>query len=376
MAFAYTPGLRVAAVADIVKTRRLPLKGQVLVKKGDHVKADTVVARTELPGNVKMLNIANILGVPSRDIHELLRIKEGDRIEEKGVLAQSKGLFGKFFKNTVRSPIEGVFESFNEITGQAVLREPPIPVQIDAYVDGVVEEVLPDEGVLVGTHCTFVQGIFGIGGEVRGELMMIVDSPDQEVSPDRITPGCAGKVLVGGSYISNSTLRKAVSMGVKAMVVGGFDDKDLKDLLGYDLGVAITGHEKKGITLILTEGFGRMGMAHGTFDLLKSREGMTASVNGATQIRAGVMRPELVVPLQGSESASVEKGREAGAMDIGSFIRCIRAPYFGRLGRVTALPPELVVVDSEAKVRVLELEFDEGGGKAVVPRANVELIER
>lgn len=375
MAFAYTPGLRVAAVADILKTRRLPLKGQVLVKKGDIVSADTVVARTELPGNVKMLNIANILGVPSQDIHELLHVKEGDPIEEKGVLAQSKGLFGRFFRNTVRSPITGFFETFNEITGQAVLREPPIPVQIDAYVNGVVSEILPDEGVVIGTHCTFVQGIFGIGGEVRGELKTIVESPDQEVMPDRITPECSGKILVGGSYISNATLRKAIAQGVKAVVVGGFDDKDLKELLGYDLGVAITGHEKKGITLILTEGFGRMTMAHGTFDLLKSREGMTASVNGATQIRAGVMRPEVVIPLPASEANLADLGHQAGAMDLGSFIRCIRAPYFGKLGKVTALPPELKVVDSEAKVRVLEVEFEEGG-RAVVPRANVELIEK
>jgi len=375
MAFAYTPGLRVAAVADIVKTRRLPLKGQVLVNRGDSVQADDIVAKTELPGNVKMLNIANILGMPAQDIHELLAVKEGDPIEEKGVIAQSRGLFGRFFKNTVRSPVIGVFESFNDITGQAVLREPPIPVQIDAYVNGVVDEVLPEEGVLIRTRCTFVQGIFGIGGEVRGELKVVVDSPDREVSPDMITPDCAGKVLVGGSYISNATLRKAVAVGVKAVVVGGFDDKDLKDLLGYDLGVAITGHEKKGITLILTEGFGRMTMARGTFDLLRSRQGMKASVNGATQIRAGVMRPEVVIPLSGDEVALKDGGRQAGAMDIGSFVRCIRAPYFGRLGKVASLPPELRVVDSEARVRVLEVEFEDGS-RVVVPRANVELIEK
>lgn len=64
MAFAYTPGLRVADVAVIRKERRLPLKGRVLVKMGDEVAADTIVARTELPGNVKMVNLANILGVP------------------------------------------------------------------------------------------------------------------------------------------------------------------------------------------------------------------------------------------------------------------------------------------------------------------------
>lgn len=374
MAFAYTPGLRVADVADVTKTRRLPLKGEVLVKKGDVVNADTIVARTELPGNVKMFNIANLLGVPASDIFELLLKKEGDTIAADEPLAQSKGLFGKWFKNTVKSPIDGVFESFNEITGQAVLREPPIPVEIDGYVHGTVTDVLPDEGVVVEAHCTFVQGIFGIGGEVRGELKMVCSSPKDEITLEMITEACSDKIIVGGSYISHAVLKKAVSVGVKAIVVGGFDDKDLKDLLGYDLGVAITGHEKKGLTLILTEGFGRMNMAHGTFELLKKREGMVASVNGATQIRAGVMRPEIMVPLDSSATSSVQSTKEAGAMDIGSLIRCIRAPFFGRIGRVAALPFELHVVDSEAKVRILEVEFDDGS-KYTVPRANVELIE-
>jgi hypothetical protein len=333
-----------------------------------------VVAKTELPGNVKMLNIANMLGgLPPGDIPGLLYRKPGDPIAENDVIAQSSGFLG-LFKNTVRSPITGFFENYNEITGQAVLREPPIPVEIDGYVRGKVVEVLEDEGVVVETLCTFVQGIFGIGGETRGELRIVVDSPERELTADLITPECSGKVLVGGSYISNGTLRKAIETGVRAVVVGGFDDKDLKDLLGYDLGVAITGHENKGIVLVLTEGFGRMTMAKGTFELLVSRSGMMASVNGATQIRAGVMRPEVVIPVSADTVSSQSGERQAGAMDIGSPVRCIRAPWFGRLGKVSALPAELVVIDSESRVRVLEVEFEDGS-RATVPRANVELIE-
>jgi len=371
MAFAYTPGLRVAGIAVVRKERRLPLKGETLVRVGDEVSADTIVARTELPGNVKMLNIANVLGLPPGDIPPLLTKRPGDPIGENDLIGQTKGMFG-LFKNAVRSPIMGIFESYNEITGQAVLREPPIPVEIDAYVKGTVIEVLGGEGVVVEARGTFVQGIFGIGGEVRGEMKVVVRSPDQELTQDLLDESCRGKVLLGGSFVTSGTLRKAIAGGVKAIVVGGFDDRDLKEFLGYDLGVAITGHEKKGITLVLTEGFGRMTMAKGTFDLLRSREGLMASVNGATQIRAGVMRPEVVIPVEGQEIAETE--RIAGAMDVGSPIRCIRAPHFGRLGRVAALPAELQVLESEAHVRVLEVEFPDGE-RATIPRANVELIE-
>lgn len=372
MAFAYTPGLRVADVATVRKERRLPLKGRVLSKIGDEVSADSLVARTELPGNVKMINIANILGVPTSDIPELLMKREGEAIDEGETIAQSKGIFG-LFRNTVRSPIKGTFESFNKVTGQAVLREPPMPVTIDAYVEGRVVDVLTDEGVVVETRATFVQGIFGIGGETRGIVRTVVKSPEQELTADLIDQSCAGKILIGGSFVTHATLKKAVAAGVKGIVVGGFDDRDLKDFLGYDLGVAITGHENKGITLVLTEGFGRMNMAKATFDLLSSREGMLASINGATQIRAGVIRPEVVIPV-GDDVKGKPSSREQGALVIGSPVRVIRAPYFGKLGRVTLLPPELQLLETEAKVRVLEVEFPDGS-RAVVPRANVELIE-
>lgn len=372
MAFAYTPGLRVSNITEVRKERRLPLTGETLVNVGDLVTAETIVARTELPGHVKMLNIANVMGLPPGDIPELLFKKEGDPISENEPLGQTKGFFG-LFKNTVRSPITGVFESYNRITGQAVLREPPIPVEIDAYVNGEVTGIIENEGVVINSIATFVQGIFGIGGEVRGELKVPVSGPDKELTDDMIDESCRDKVLLGGSIVSFNTLNKAIANGVRAIIVGGFDDKDLKEFLGYDLGVAITGHEKKGITLVLTEGFGRMTMAHETFDLLSSREGMLASVNGATQIRAGVMRPEVVIPVDESID-DVSRDKDAGAMDIGSPIRCIRAPYFGKLGKVAVLPAELQVLDSEAHVRVLDVEFEDGS-VATVPRANVELIE-
>jgi len=49
MGHAYTPGLKVTEKLLVTKKRILPLKGEVLVKVGDKVTPDTVVARTNLP---------------------------------------------------------------------------------------------------------------------------------------------------------------------------------------------------------------------------------------------------------------------------------------------------------------------------------------
>ena len=63
-----------------------------------------------------------------------------------------------------------------------------------------------------------------------------------------------------------------------------------------------------------------------------------------------------------------------GRLEIGAPVRVIRDPYFGLIGRVTALPPEPQTLQSGSKARVLEVTFESGEG-VIIPRANVELIE-
>jgi len=374
MAHAYTPGLRVAERTLLRKVRRLPLPGEVLVKDGQAVGADQVVAKTDLPGNVQPINVANLLSLEPADIKEFMLKKEGDTIEKDEPLARSGGLFG-MFKTTYKSPTSGTVESISDVTGQVLIREAPIPVEVKAYIDGVVTEVFPKEGVAVETTASFIQGIFGLGGEANGELAMACSGPDEVLTEDQIDEGFRGKVLVGGSLIELPALRKAVKLGAKGVVVGGFDDQDVKEILGYDLGVAITGHEELGTTLMITEGFGKIRMAQRTFELLKSLVGKKASINGATQIRAGVIRPEVVIPLEDVAEKVAEEKKGSEGMVIGSQIRIIRQPYFGMLAKVIDLPAPLQKLPTEAKVRVCQVELEDGK-KVILPRANVELIER
>jgi hypothetical protein len=170
-------------------------------------------------------------------------------------------------------------------------------------------------------------------------------------------------------------VKAAQAAGVAGIVSGGIDDADLREILGFDLGVAITGTEKIGLTIVVTEGFGDIAMAERTFALLKGFERREASLNGATQIRAGVMRPEIVVARREGDPLPSQGARpEEGALEIGTQVRLIRDPYFGLLGAVSALPSEPAVLGSGSKARVLEVKL--GDGRSVtVPRANIELIE-
>ncbi len=373
MAHAYTPGLKILHETKVVKERRLPLKGEVIVREDQQVEPDDIVARTELPGNVQMVNVANILNIDPADIDQIMKVKPGGKIKKGDLLAESPGLFG-LFKSRVTSPVNGTVESYSDVTGQVILRETPIPVEIDAYISGRVKETIPEEGVYIETDAAFIQGIFGIGGESRGELRVIVSDRGEEITPDMLDDSMSGKVIVGGSHISLEAYKRALDLQLAGVVVGGFNYHDLESILGYTLGVAITGSEDLVTSLVVTEGFGKIKMSHRTFDLLKEFDNHNVSINGATQIRAGVIRPEIVIPLSPDEMTGEHKdiGTSTGITE-GGLVRVIRAPYFGQIGTVTGLPSELQQMESETKVRVAEVEIK--GERFIIPRANLELVE-
>jgi hypothetical protein len=381
MGDAYTPGLTVTGRTRIRKTRRLPLQGRVMVEVGARVRAGDVVARTELPGKVTLLNFANLLGVLPDEIEPALRVRAGDAIRCGQLLAEHRAFFG-LSRSRIASPIDGTFESVSAVTGQAVLRDLPRAVELDAYVDGTVIEVLGSEGVVIETEAALIQGIFGLGGEVHAPLALVGSARDAVLDAGDLSSAHAGAIVVGGGQVTLAAMRRARDLEVAAVVAGGFAYHDVRELLGYDVGVAVTGGEDIGTTLILTEGFGGIAMAESTYELLARHAGRPASASGATQIRAGVIRPEVIItePIDpdrdragAADGAAPDSG--AGGLDVGAPVRCIRAPHFGRIGVVAALPVELVEMPSETRVRVVEVDL-EGSGRVVVPRANVEVIVR
>ena len=248
-------------------------------------------------------------------------------------------------------------------------------LELLGYVDGRIVEVIPQQGVVVETDCSLVQGIFGIGGETRGEIVIAVTSPDEALTPRHLTADMKGKVVVGGSFISSDALARAKEVGVAGLVIGGIHDKDLRALLGYDLGVAITGTEQVGFTLILTEGFGTIPMAGKTFALLSAHAGQKASISGATQIRAGVIRPEIIIPERQTQRAlrmrpPCRRGKVSGsATRFALFeIRCS-----ARSARLPGCRP----ISRRFRPRATCVCWRLGLPTAavVIPRTNIELIE-
>ena len=96
MAQAYTPGLLVSSRTRYRCRRVLPIAGDVLVQSGDRVEARDVVARTELPGDVTPINLANQLSLPPSELASCLLKQAGEVVQPGDEIARTKGIFGFF----------------------------------------------------------------------------------------------------------------------------------------------------------------------------------------------------------------------------------------------------------------------------------------
>ena len=364
MSKSYTPGLKILKNTKILRERRLPLKGDINCVVGDKVKNDNVVASTFLPGNIHMINIVNQLNVEPNIIEDFLNVSINDNVDKGDIIAENKGFFG-FFKSQVLSPLKGKISNISKVTGQIMISEPEIPIEVDAYIDGKIVEILDNEGVLVESQGSLIQGIIGVGGERNGEILIIEDKQE--------AVNVKGKIIIFKNSINKHIYDKYSNEGAIGIVAAGFDYQSLSDILGYKLGVAITGTESIKTTLIITEGFGNVEMSDKTYNILKSHAGKKASINGATQIRAGVIRPEVVIPIDSNSDNCKDFSEEDLVIKEGSKVRIIREPYFGEIGIIKSLPKESITIESETKARVAEIEFINSERK-LVPRANLEII--
>ena len=280
----------------IIKTRSLPTKGEVYVSQGQEVHPDTVIAGgTVLNPELVELRLSSLLKVDPEYVQNCLTKSEGDQVSRDEVIGVSRSFFTRQTR-TARSPIDGKIETFSPSTGRMMIRGKPIKMEVSAYIPGTVKEIIPEEGAVIETTGTILEGLFGIGSEAYGELVQGVDAPDMGLSSTDISPEYKGKVIIGGALASLDALREAVKVGASGVIVGGVDQKDLTYFLGYEIGIPVTGSEEVGLTVILTDGFGVNPMDQGLFDQLLSNVGNLACINGATHIRSRSLRPEIIIP--------------------------------------------------------------------------------
>lgn len=370
MAGILTPSLAASSHQVIEKHRELPIKGEILVKVGERVIADTVVGKAKLPGFLYVLRVADALEItPSQALAQLKRskIKVGDEIVIGQLIAAATGIFG-FFKREFLSPVSGTIEYISDSLGHIGVRGRPEEIELRAFIGGVVKSVEDGKGIHLRSEGAFVQGAFGVGGERRGVLRAIKGRSDEVVKPTNLPELCEGAIIFGGAGITLAAVKAAAEKGAVGIVTGSITDEVLRGFVGHDIGVAVTGDEPVPLTLIVTEGFGQIPMAQNTLSILEQCNGLSAGITGVTQVRAGAIRPEIIVEKSGNAP-----DLKTPVLEVGSRVRLIRVPFFGRFGVISDLPHDLQLLATGAMARAARVVLEDTKEEVMVPRANLEL---
>jgi hypothetical protein len=97
--------------------------------------------------------------------------------------------------------------------------------------------------------------------------------------------------------LTTSMLEWIKNKNIKGVIAASIDNKEWVNYHKKEIGVAITGDEDLGYSIVLIEGFGTSQLDDGFFDYLKRFQDQNISISGRTQIRAGIIRPQIILPV-------------------------------------------------------------------------------
>ncbi len=340
----------------------------------------------EDPRSAKPMSIvaaASKLGVRPRFLRMYTTVREGDFVYEGKIIATTG-----WHTDFVYAPISGIVERICTLTGTITIVRPIRHTDVLAHVSGKVSEIIDHYGAVIDSEGAYIQGVFGIGRERFGELMILSDTPEEPLRHDRLDESVEGKILACGSFASFESVQEAIEKGALGLITGGMNQLDLVRILGKEINVGLTGQEDIDFTIILLEGFGKISMSREAWNILAGNEGRIASIDGTTQIRAGVVRPEVIICSQIEDLEAAHKSPaislvsdEASGLPVamlaqvnqGDRVRCTRPPYFGLWGTVEHVPDKPEQIECEAVVEVAKVRL--GDGRLVtVPQANLEVF--
>jgi hypothetical protein len=360
--------------------RGLAADGEVLVEAGQRVAADEVVAIGRGAEATVTIDAAADLGVPPAEVVKGLTRETGSAVKAGEVLATARvGLR----KRELKAPEDGTLVAVDAVSGHFRFRPAGNKGELKAHVAGAVETIDGQRGVTIVTSGVRLNGIWGLGGETVGVLRVLTRRRDEDLAADALDAKAALAVVVAGRTASADALKKAAAAGVKAVIMGGIEQAELR---AFVEGQGRTGPRwyvggpdwrlpspapMLPFTIVVTEGFGRLPMAPEVFETLLENDGREASLGGETRLRGGLSRPAIIIPTASRGDARPTPA-PAATIQAGTRVRLVDPDHLGLAGAVLQGPALRPAGDGVLR-EMIEVEID-GGGRRSLPLTNIEVL--
>ncbi len=347
------PSTHFIAATEIRRERLMPASGRIIARRGQRVNPIDIVAESQLRPEHILLDIARGLGLSPKEADHYIQRRVGDEVGEGDVIAGPVGIG----RRVVRTPRSGTVVLAGG--GQVMLELEGEYSELKAGYSGVVADIIGDQGVIIESVGSLIQGVWGNGKVNFGLLNLLVHAPNEITTPGMVDVSLRGSVVLGGTCEDEKVLLTAEDLPVRGMILASMD----ASLVPAAMSVSYP--------LVLIEGFGHLPMNQEAFNILTSGSRRDTTVMAEPWNRITNTRPEVVVSLP--EGVRPEPLKELSTFAVGQMVRVVTPPYKSMTGTLTNIHPGLSVLPSRIRAQTGAVRLL-NGDIVQVPLANLEIL--
>jgi hypothetical protein len=347
----YAPVIHYLRQTNIRRSRMLSIPGRVLVSPGQKVACDDAVAEASNPTGHFFMDVRSILKVDTNSANELIQRKKGERLAKGDILAETGGAFSR----VVRAPTDCVISDIN--AGVVIMETQGEALQVQAGLPGFVRDLNGEYGVTIESGGALIQGVWGNNRTDTGLLVVLCDSPDQELTARQLEASARGSVAVAGFCSTSESLRLAAELELHGLILSSINP----ELMGLI--------DNLNFPIMLIEGFGKIPMNAAAFSIFRELEKRDAAIHARRWDQITGERPEVLIPFQNQALQPPEVDEFAP----GQNVHIKLPPYSGEVGTILGLNQGLTNLSNGLRAPAAVLR-KQNGDQITVPLANLELI--
>ncbi|MEA3325821.1 MAG: hypothetical protein U9R53_00665 [Chloroflexota bacterium] len=301
---------------EIRRTRRLTVPGNVLVKLGDIVQPEDLIAEAHIPTQVQSLDIARGLGVlPSQAASFMMR-DLGEDVQQGDVVAQYDGTLPRL----VRAPDGGKLLDWQN--GQVILASGGKFERVKAAMIGEVMEIILYFGAVLRIKGCLIQGVWGNGHLGSGQLTLLDPKLENPLEAAEMDMFEKGQVLAAGHCSQPDIFPLMVKKGLGGLILGS---------LAPELSEAA---KNQPFPIIVLQGFGKIPSDPLSVTLLRDCVDELVCINACERDVFKGTRPELMIPI---EEGDPEKRLGFRAkLALGQWVQVSGGKAIGQTGEVVS----------------------------------------